>query len=136
MRGLFRGLTPTIITNAPFSGLYYLFYSRLKQQLQRLTKVDICKNYITYTWQGSAADSANFQDEEPTVAITFSAGVVAAMAATLITQPTDMVRTQMQLGLALGRKMSALATLQTLLRSPNAPRRLMAGIVPRVRPWP
>mmetsp|Transcript_26587 Transcript_26587/g.78985 ORF Transcript_26587/g.78985 Transcript_26587/m.78985 type:complete len:358 (+) Transcript_26587:321-1394(+) len=32
-QALFRGLLPTIVTNAPFSGLYYMFYIRLKEQL-------------------------------------------------------------------------------------------------------
>jgi len=36
--GLFRGLGPTVLTNAPFSALYYMFYKQLQT---RLTKVDI-----------------------------------------------------------------------------------------------
>ena len=32
--GIFRGIGPTIMTNAPFSALYYMFYSDLKRRLQ------------------------------------------------------------------------------------------------------
>ena len=32
--GLLRGLGPTVLTNAPFSALYYMFYSGLKRRLQ------------------------------------------------------------------------------------------------------
>ena len=34
--GLFRGLGPTIITNAPYSAFYYLFYTSLKERLQQV----------------------------------------------------------------------------------------------------
>ena len=37
--GLFRGLGPTVLTNAPFSALYYMFYKQLQT---RLTKVRLC----------------------------------------------------------------------------------------------
>ncbi|KAK9836381.1 hypothetical protein WJX84_000438, partial [Apatococcus fuscideae] len=33
LRGLFKGLGPTVLTNAPFSALYYLFFTRLKDRL-------------------------------------------------------------------------------------------------------
>lgn len=31
-RGLFRGVVPTVATNAPFSALYYMFYKNLQSQ--------------------------------------------------------------------------------------------------------
>ncbi len=34
--GLFRGLGPTVITNAPYSAFYYLFYTSLKERLQQV----------------------------------------------------------------------------------------------------
>lgn len=36
-RGLFRGLGPTVITNAPYSAFYYLFYTSLKEHLQQVS---------------------------------------------------------------------------------------------------
>ena len=36
--GLFRGLGPTVITNAPYSAFYYLFYTSLKERLQQVRK--------------------------------------------------------------------------------------------------
>ena len=34
LAGIYRGIGPTILTNAPFSALYYMFYTGLKQRLQ------------------------------------------------------------------------------------------------------
>ena len=73
MKGLYRGLTPTILSNAPFSAFYYLFYTRLQTRLQE-------------------------QDLSPMV-VNFASSTVAAIGATLLTQPADVVRTRMQLNL-------------------------------------
>lgn len=72
-RGLFRGIGPTVAANAPFSALYYSFYTRLRSRLSEA---------------GAPAAASNF-----------GAGLLAAAAATVLTQPADMVRTHMQLGL-------------------------------------
>lgn len=72
-RGLFRGLGPTVAANAPFSALYYSFYSGLR---------------VRFADAGVPAAASNF-----------GAGLLAAAAATVLTQPADMVRTHMQLGL-------------------------------------
>ncbi|KAF5825299.1 mitochondrial carrier domain-containing protein, partial [Dunaliella salina] len=69
-KGLFKGLLPTMLTNAPFSALYYMFYSGLKDKLSG--------------------------QERPQAVVNFSSGVVAAMGATVFTQPADVVRTRMQ----------------------------------------
>jgi solute carrier family 25 protein 38 len=78
IRGLYRGLGPTILANAPFSALYYTFYTRLQERLRRV------------------------DSNLPNPAINFASGTLAAVAATLITQPADVVRTRVQLGLARG----------------------------------
>ncbi len=73
MKGLYRGLTPTILSNAPFSAFYYLFYTRLQTRLQEY-------------------------DLSPMM-VNLSSSTVAAIGATLLTQPADVVRTRMQLNL-------------------------------------
>jgi len=111
VRGLFRGLGPTVAANAPFSALYYTFYSRLQARL------------------AAAAPAA------PGAAINFSAGALAAVAATVLTQPADMVRTHMQLGLAGvgagGVRLGPVATLRAVVRARGASA-LLAGTGPRV----
>lgn len=72
--GLYRGLGPTVLSNAPFSALYYTFYTRLQSRLS--------------------------PDRKPSTAVNFVSGTIAAVAATLITQPADVVRTRVQLGLS------------------------------------
>lgn len=74
LAGLYRGLGPTVLSNAPFSALYYTFYTRLQAKLS--------------------------PDRKPSTAINFVSGTIAAVAATLITQPADVVRTRVQLGLS------------------------------------
>ena len=71
-QGLWRGAVPTIMSNAPFSGIYYCVYNEIKK---------------------FAA-----QEGRPQAAINFGAGITAAMIATLATQPTDVVRAWIQLG--------------------------------------
>lgn len=73
------------------------------------------------------------QTSLPKPAVNASAGIVAAVAATLITQPADMVRTQMQLGLVRADNLGTVGTLRALLRDVG-PRVLLAGVLPRVRP--
>jgi len=107
--GLFRGLWPTVLTNAPFSALYYMIYTKLKVVLS--------------TWQSSSnSDGGGWNS----TAVNFVSGVCAATAATLLTQPSDVVRTRMQLGLPGTVKGNAVSTLGHLLRS-SGPNALLTG---------
>ena len=65
--------------------------------------------------------------------LNFAAGTVAAAAATLLTQPTDVIRTHMQLAaLTNPASRSSLTTLRSLLRAKGLSI-LLAGAGPRVR---
>ncbi|KAJ2158113.1 hypothetical protein GGF46_004018 [Coemansia sp. RSA 552] len=77
MRGFFVGAVPTAIRDAPYAGLYLLLYEAIKSQ------------------ERAAASRRNMAVSETTV--TLVAGVAAGLTASYITQPFDMVKTQMQL---------------------------------------
>ncbi|XP_077135030.1 mitochondrial glycine transporter isoform X2 [Ranitomeya variabilis] len=73
-RGLFSGLSATLLRDAPFSGIYLMFYTQAK----RFTRPYNIES--TYT-----------------PIINFSCGIMAGILASVITQPADVVKTHMQL---------------------------------------
>ncbi|KAL3877493.1 hypothetical protein ACJMK2_035193 [Sinanodonta woodiana] len=73
IRGLYSGLSPTLLRDVPFSGLYYMFYSQLKE----ITRNTVETHYPQ--------------------ALHFTCGVAAGIMASLITQPADVIKTHMQL---------------------------------------
>ncbi|XP_045055626.2 mitochondrial glycine transporter isoform X3 [Desmodus rotundus] len=73
-RGLFSGLTATLLRDAPFSGIYLMFYTQTKN--------------IVWHDQSDAALIP---------AVNFSCGIFAGVLASLVTQPADVIKTHMQL---------------------------------------
>ncbi|OXA55260.1 mitochondrial glycine transporter A [Folsomia candida] len=75
VRGLTCGLVPTLLRDAPFSGLYLMMYTSTKKA-------------IGPEWMS-----------DPTFGpyVRFSAGIVAGVGASLVTQPFDVIKTKMQL---------------------------------------
>jgi len=74
LRGLFSGWSATIVRDAPYSGLYFMFYSKQKEIL-----------------------SAGGCGEDIGVRENFVCGLCAGVLACAITQPADVVKTHMQL---------------------------------------
>ncbi|XP_053540695.1 mitochondrial glycine transporter A isoform X1 [Ictalurus punctatus] len=72
-RALYSGLTATLLRDAPFSGIYVMFYSQAKNTLPHEIS------------ESAYAPLANF-----------SCGVGAGVFASLLTQPADVVKTHMQ----------------------------------------
>eukprot|EP01117_Protostelium_nocturnum_P011679 TRINITY_DN4250_c0_g1_i1.p1 TRINITY_DN4250_c0_g1~~TRINITY_DN4250_c0_g1_i1.p1 ORF type:complete len:285 (+),score=63.92 TRINITY_DN4250_c0_g1_i1:260-1114(+) len=70
-RGLFSGLVPTILRDAPFSGIYYFLYQRIRK---------------------FSKDSSI-----PVLGNSFLAGGTAGIIATLATHPQDMIKTRLQI---------------------------------------
>ncbi|WVW85423.1 hypothetical protein I302_107461 [Kwoniella bestiolae CBS 10118] len=71
IRGFFQGFTATAVRDAPYAGLYLVFYEKGKDLLGRITGI-------------------------PNAALHSGSGVMAAVLATLITSPADVVKTRMQ----------------------------------------
>nr|XP_006200728.1 mitochondrial glycine transporter isoform X1 [Vicugna pacos] len=74
-RGLFSGLTATLLRDAPFSGIYLMFYNQTK-------------NIVLHEDQLGAVFVP---------VVNFSCGVLAGVLASLVTQPADVIKTHMQL---------------------------------------
>ena len=85
---LYSGILPTLLRDAPFSGLYYAIFSRIRAVLELEAAPGA---------GGAAAAAAG------TSLRTFTAGLVAGAAATLLTHPADVLKTRLQIRSANGR---------------------------------
>lgn len=81
MRGLYVGLLPSVVKDSPYSAVYLLCYSRLKDVfVSRAAAVD---------WFSSSSG------QHPI--IQFSAAFIAGGFATTLFQPTEVIKTRLQL---------------------------------------
>ncbi|XP_014228273.1 solute carrier family 25 member 38 isoform X1 [Trichogramma pretiosum] len=74
IRGLSSGLIPTLLRDAPYSGLYLMFYTQLKNLTSR-----------------------EFPRYSELPATHFSCGIMAGIFASIVTHPADVIKTKMQL---------------------------------------
>jgi solute carrier family 25 protein 38 len=74
-RGLYSGWIATIARDAPFSGLYFMFYSKFRENMQKVTVNN---------------------KEMPQAAVNLSSGLTAGVIATLVTHPPDVIKTRLQ----------------------------------------
>ncbi|XP_037392455.1 mitochondrial glycine transporter B isoform X1 [Pygocentrus nattereri] len=82
-RALYSGLTATLLRDAPFSGIYVMFYSQAKRVLPH----EISSSGLAPV-------------------VNFGCGVLAGILASFVTQPADVVKTHMQVSPALYRRTS------------------------------
>ncbi|XP_040850212.1 mitochondrial glycine transporter isoform X1 [Ochotona curzoniae] len=75
-RGLFSGLTATLLRDAPFSGIYLMFYNQTKSLVPQ---------------------GMDQLDAAVTPVVNFGCGIIAGILASLVTQPADVIKTHMQL---------------------------------------
>ncbi|KAL8771197.1 MAG: hypothetical protein Q9209_003368 [Squamulea sp. 1 TL-2023] len=86
IKGFFAGFGATAIRDAPYAGLYVVFYEQSKRYLSKVKEV-------------TAADQSLLKDMRSgsAISINFVSGVLAAGVATAITNPFDAVKTRLQL---------------------------------------
>lgn len=101
-RGFFAGFGATAVRDAPYAGLYVLIYEQSKAQLGALTTIVTDSEGRAMARSGSSSATINF----------FS-GVLAAMAATTLTNPFDAIKTRLQI--APGRYRNMLQAARTML---------------------
>ena len=75
-KGLFSGLIPTILRDAPNSGLYICIYHTIKPHIMQLRENN---------------------DSIPVTLLNLLTGITAGITSTFITHPFDMIKTQMQI---------------------------------------
>ncbi|NXK53459.1 S2538 protein, partial [Chauna torquata] len=87
-RGMFSGLTATLLRDAPFSGIYLMFYTQTKK-LTPQGKAEL--------WRLSLCSVADQLDPVLMPLLNFGCGIFAGILASLATQPADVIKTHMQL---------------------------------------
>ena len=88
IKGFFAGFGATAIRDAPYAGLYVLFYEQSKRRLSTLKEVAFP--------QRLAPENSGMKNST-SASINFVSGVLAAGLATAITNPFDAVKTRLQL---------------------------------------
>lgn len=115
--GLYRGMVPTLIRDVPFSGLYVLLYTRLRD-----------------SWTESFSHL-------PLYGVHFGSGVMAGVLATSVVHPADVIKTRMQLAIVVNKgervaliEPNSLTMRQTITKiyRHEGLRGFAKGIVPRV----
>ena len=88
IKGFFSGFGATAIRDAPYAGIYVLFYEQSKQRLSSLREAVPVADTLELP-QGMTTSTS--------VSINFISGVLAAGLATAFTNPFDAVKTRLQL---------------------------------------
>ncbi|KAI5075327.1 hypothetical protein GOP47_0009403 [Adiantum capillus-veneris] len=106
LKGLYSGLVPTILRDAPYSGLYLLLYSTTRRTISE--------------WQDSR--------RSPHMPVNFLAGAIAGASATILTHPPDVIRTKLQLE---NREYSSIISSIRHVYQVHGIRGFFAGVLPR-----
>ncbi|KAH6707640.1 solute carrier family 25 member 38 [Leptodontidium sp. MPI-SDFR-AT-0119] len=86
LKGFFAGFGATAIRDAPYAGLYVVFYEQSKKRLSLLVHKVPIAGELSKGMKGSTSASINF-----------GSGILAAGLATALTNPFDAIKTRIQL---------------------------------------
>ena len=89
-KGFFAGFGATSIRDAPYAGLYVLFYEQSKKRLSALYHADSSSS-------SSSSSSSGPMGVSQAASINFLSGVLGSVVATSLTNPFDAVKTRIQL---------------------------------------
>ena len=92
LRGFFAGFGATAARDAPYAGLYVVFYEQSKKRLS-----SVAQKAPPSLVPSSAVIARDEMKGSTSASINFLSGVVAAALATAITNPFDAVKTRIQL---------------------------------------
>jgi solute carrier family 25 protein 38 len=88
VRGFFAGVGATAARDAPYAGLYVLFYEQCKRRLAAV---------VAAAAQGRGMRDGGRMDARTAAGVNFASGVLAAGVATALTNPFDAIKTRLQL---------------------------------------
>jgi len=111
LKGLTCGLMATLARDAPYSGLYLMFYTQLKNNL--IPRIDTTAGT---SYSGGPASH-------------FACGITAGFLASLVTHPADVVKTKMQIQ---PQVYSNLTRTTKLIMVKSGPRGFLIGFAPRM----
>ena len=100
VRGFFKGVGATAVRDAPYAGLYVVFYDAAKARLARLAaRVHPAPPPLALAASGAAPAPAPAAPLPASTAasVNFASGVLAATLATALTNPFDAIKTRLQL---------------------------------------
>lgn len=106
VKGLFSGMSATLMRDAPFSGMYLMFYTQAKKAIKNSEVLENPSSPWVY----------------------FTCGIVAGCVASLITQPADVIKTNMQL---YPDKFGKVRTVVLFVLKRDGPHGFLRGVVPR-----
>lgn len=86
VKGFFSGFGATAARDAPYAGLYVLFYEQLKKRLSLVIHKVPVAGELSIDMKGSTSATINF-----------GSGILAAGLATALTNPFDVIKTRIQL---------------------------------------
>ena len=99
LRGFFAGFGATAVRDAPYAGLYVVFYEEGKRVMSSLGQGTVLLSDI-HNPEGEAGRGGKgwqCMNSSKSLSINFLSGVVAAALATVVTNPFDAVKTRLQL---------------------------------------